>query len=197
MSQKIICLGKFLAPQEIVLSLEYLSLQGNSFEGSLPSSMAYLKGLQFLDVSRNHLSRSTPKGLEKLPFLKKLNLLFNDIEGEVSTEGVFKNASAISVNENSKLCGGVPQLQLPPCPVKVMKPRKSLSFKLIIAIAVVILCSFYFHSFLFLFGGKNQKGILLLSQQQNSFQMCRTKCFIKQPMDFLQLNWNSQLWICI
>ena len=119
--------------------------------------MAYLKGLQFLDVSRNHLSGSTPKGLEKLPFLKKLNLLFNDIEGEVPTGGVFKNASAISVNGNTKLYGGVPQLQLPLCPVKVMKPRKSLSFKLIIAIVVVILCFFYFHSFLFFFGGKNQK----------------------------------------
>ena len=95
--------------------------------------MAFLKGHQFLDVSRNHLSGSTPKGLEKLPFLKKLNLSFNDIEG------------------------GVPQLQLPLCPVKVMKPRKSLSFKLIIAIVVVILCFFYFHSFLFFFGGKKSK----------------------------------------
>ena len=119
--------------------------------------MAYLKGLQFLDVSRNHLSGSTPKGLEKLPFLKKLNLSFNDIEGEVPAEGVFKNASAISVNGNTKLCGGVPQLQLPPCPVKVMKPRKSLPFKLIIAIVVVILCFLLFSFLLVPFWRKKSK----------------------------------------
>ena len=132
-------------------------MQGNSFERSLPSSMAYLKGLQFLDVSRNHLSGSAPKGLEKLPFLKKLNLSFNDTKGEVPTEGVFKNASAILVNGNTKLYGGVPQLQLPPCPVKVMKPRKSLSFKLIIAIAVVILCFLLFSFLLVPFWRKKSK----------------------------------------
>ena len=92
--------------------------------------MAFLKGLKFLDVSRNNMSGSIPKVLEKLHSLQKLNLSFNDIEGEVPIEGVFKNASAILVIGNTKLCGGVPQLMLPPCPVEVMKPSKPLSFKL-------------------------------------------------------------------
>ncbi|KAL4621035.1 hypothetical protein ACB092_06G199000 [Castanea dentata] len=139
------------------LSLEYLSLQGNSFEGSLPSSMAFLKGLKLLDVSRNNLSGSIPKVLGKLPSLKKLNLSFNDIEGEVPTEGVFKNASAISVIGNTKLCGGVPQLMLPPCPVEVVKPTKSLSFKLKIAIIVVIVCFLPFSFILFLHWRKISK----------------------------------------
>ncbi|KAL4621033.1 hypothetical protein ACB092_06G198900 [Castanea dentata] len=139
------------------LSLEYLSLQGNSFEGSLPSSMAFLKGLKLLDVSRNNLSGSIPKVLEKLPSLKKLNLSFNDIEDEVPTEGVFKNASAISVIGNTKFCGGVPQLILPPCPVEVMKPTKSLSFKLKIAIIVVVVCFLPFSFILFLHWRKISK----------------------------------------
>ncbi|XP_050250599.1 probable LRR receptor-like serine/threonine-protein kinase At3g47570 isoform X2 [Quercus robur] len=139
------------------LSLEYLSLQGNSFEGSLPSSMAFLKGLQFLDISRNNLSGSIPKGLEKLPFLKDLNISFNDIEGEVPTEGVFKNASAISVIGNTKLCGGVPQLMLPPCVVEVMKPTKSLSFKLKISIIGVVVCFLLFSFILFLHRRKKSK----------------------------------------
>ncbi|XP_065624337.1 putative receptor-like protein kinase At3g47110 isoform X1 [Quercus suber] len=139
------------------LSLEYLSLQGNSFEGSLPSSMAFLKGLQFLDVSRNNLSGSIPKGLEKLPYLKELNLSFNDIKGKLPTEGVFKNASAISVIGNTKLCGGVPQLLLPPCPVEVIKPTKSLSFKLKIAIIVVVVCFLLFSFILFLHRRKKSK----------------------------------------
>ncbi|KAM3697967.1 hypothetical protein ACJW30_06G154800 [Castanea mollissima] len=139
------------------LSLEYLSLQGNSFEGSLPSSMAFLKGLKLLDVSRNNLSGSISKVLEKLPSLKKLNLSFNDIEDEVPTERVFKNASAISVIGNTKLCGGVPQLILPPCLVEVMKPTKSISFKLKIAIIVVVVCFLPFSFILFLHWRKISK----------------------------------------
>ena len=139
------------------MSLEYLSLQGNSFEGSLPSSMAFLKGLKFLDISRNNLSSSIPKGLEKLPSLKELNLSFNDIKGELPTKGVFKNASAISVIGNTKLCGGVPQLLLPPCPVEVIKTTKSLSFKLKIAIIVVVVCFLLFSSILFLHRRKKSK----------------------------------------
>ena len=111
------------------LNLEYISLQGNSFEGSIPSSMASLRGLQHLDVSRNNLSGLIPKGLEKLPFLQSLNLSFNDIEGKVPTEGIFRNASAISVIRNTKLCRGVPELQLPACPIKVRKSRRSLCFQ--------------------------------------------------------------------
>uniref|UniRef100_A0A2N9FDD8 non-specific serine/threonine protein kinase n=1 Tax=Fagus sylvatica TaxID=28930 RepID=A0A2N9FDD8_FAGSY len=139
------------------LSLEYLSLQGNSFEGSIPTSMVSLKGLQFLDVSRNNLSGSIPKGLETLPYLQKLNLSFNDIEGEVPTKGIFKNASAISVIGNTKLCGGLPQLQLPPCPVKIMKPRKSLSFNLTIVIVVGVLCFLLFSFFLVLYWRRKSK----------------------------------------
>uniref|UniRef100_A0A2N9GJC8 non-specific serine/threonine protein kinase n=1 Tax=Fagus sylvatica TaxID=28930 RepID=A0A2N9GJC8_FAGSY len=139
------------------LSLEYLSLQGNSFEGSIPTSMVSLKGLQFLDVSRNNLSGSIPKGLETLPYLQKLNLSFNDIEGEIPTEGVFKNTSAISVIGNSKLCGGLPQLQLPPCPAKVMKPRKFHSFKLTIGIMAVVLSFLLFSFFLVLIWRKKPK----------------------------------------
>ncbi|XP_050250600.1 probable LRR receptor-like serine/threonine-protein kinase At3g47570 [Quercus robur] len=119
--------------------------------------MAFLKGLKFLNVSRNNLSGSIPKALEELPSLKKLNLSFNDIEGEVPIEGVFKNASAISVIENTKLCGGVPQLMLPPCLVEVMKPTKPLSFKLKIAIIIVIVCFLLFSLILFLHWRKISK----------------------------------------
>lgn len=67
--------------------------------------MASLKGLQQLDVSRNNLSGLLLKGLEKLLFLKYLNLSFNDIEGELPTDGVFRNIDAILVIRNNKFCG--------------------------------------------------------------------------------------------
>ena len=117
----------------------HLYLQGNSFKGIIPSSVASLKGLQHLDVSRNNLSGLLPKGLEKLSFLKYLNISFNDIEGELPLEGVFKNVNTISVTGNNKLCGGIPQLQLPSC-FKVMKSKNSLASRFKIIIVFVVTC---------------------------------------------------------
>ncbi|KAM3683685.1 hypothetical protein ACB094_12G165600 [Castanea mollissima] len=116
------------------LILEHLYLQGNSFKGAIPSSLASLRGLRRLDVSQNNLSGSLPKGLE----------------GEVPTEGIFKNTSVISLIGNTNLCGGIPQLQLPKCPVKVTKPRSSIRFKLAIVIISLVLF-FILFSFLFVY----------------------------------------------
>ncbi|KAL4597049.1 hypothetical protein ACB092_12G207400 [Castanea dentata] len=132
------------------LILEHLYLQGNSFKGAIPSSLASLRGLRQLDVSQNNLSGSLPKGLEMLPFLEFLNLSFNNFEGEVPAEGIFKNTSVISLIGNTNLCGGIPKLQLPKCPVKVTKPRSSIRFKLAIVIISLVLFFFLF-SFLFVF----------------------------------------------
>ncbi|XP_040361701.1 putative receptor-like protein kinase At3g47110 [Rosa chinensis] len=115
-------------------SLEVLHLQGNSLQGTISSSLETLRGLQFLDLSRNNLSGKIPLYLEGFQLLN-LNLSFNDFEGELPVGGVFKNASAISIVGNSKLCGGVAQLQLPKCnyPSKDSKKR---SFKLVIFIVL-------------------------------------------------------------
>ncbi|XP_061359866.1 probable LRR receptor-like serine/threonine-protein kinase At3g47570 isoform X2 [Gastrolobium bilobum] len=99
-------------------SLEYLYLKGNSFLGIIPSSLASLKGLRHLDLSRNHLSGLIPDVLQNIAFLEYLNVSFNMLDGEVPTKGVFRNASELVVTGNNKLCGGVLELHLPPCPVK-------------------------------------------------------------------------------
>ncbi|KAM3697824.1 hypothetical protein ACB098_06G143000 [Castanea mollissima] len=130
------------------LMLEYLYLQENSFHGAIPSSMASLKGLLDLDVSQNNLSGPIPKGLEKLLSLEKLNLSFNNFEGEVPIEGIFKNINAISLIGNTRLCGGIPKLQLPKCLINVMKPRKSIGFKLAIVIISIVQFFLLFSSFL-------------------------------------------------
>ncbi|KAM5556657.1 hypothetical protein ABKV19_024173 [Rosa sericea] len=126
------------------LSLEFLYLQGNFFQGIIPSSLAALRGLQYLDLSRNNLSGHIPKDLQRLIFLIHLNLSFNNLEGEVLKEGVFRNTSAISLNGNTKLCGGVSELQLPACPIKVPKQRKLHGFKLTFTISLVAGCSLLF-----------------------------------------------------
>ncbi|KAM5574327.1 hypothetical protein ABKV19_013683 [Rosa sericea] len=126
------------------LSLEFLYLQGNHFQGIIPSSLPSLRGLQYLDLSRNNLSGLIPKDLQRLPFLIYLNLSSNNLEGEVSKEGVFRNTSAISLDGNSKLCGGVLELQLPACPIKVPKQRKLHGFKLKFTISLVVGCFLLF-----------------------------------------------------
>ncbi|XP_054783546.1 probable LRR receptor-like serine/threonine-protein kinase At3g47570 [Prosopis cineraria] len=121
-------------------SLEYLSLQGNSFNGSMPPSLASLKGLKYLDLSHNNLSGSIPKGLQNISILEYLNVSFNALDGEVPTDGVFKNASAIFVAGNYKLCGGIYELHLPPCPFNIRTKSKHLHLKLLVIIICVAVC---------------------------------------------------------
>ncbi|KAJ7953305.1 putative Receptor-kinase [Quillaja saponaria] len=120
------------------MNLESLNLQGNSFDGVIPSSLVSLKGsLRHLDLSRNNLSGSIPEGITDFPVLEYLNVSFNMLNGEVPTEGIFQNSSAVSMAGNSKLCGGVTELHLPPCPIEVMKHRKNHALKLTVILVSV------------------------------------------------------------
>ncbi|KAL7229134.1 hypothetical protein ACSBR2_007770 [Camellia fascicularis] len=115
--------------------LETLHIDGNFFEGTIPSTLASLRGIQFLDLSRNNLSGRIPEYFAAFNLLWHLNLSYNDFEGAVPTKGIFANASAISVNGNSKLCGGVPELQLSLCnSIRSKKRRLTLASTLTISI---------------------------------------------------------------
>ncbi|XP_077231460.1 receptor kinase-like protein Xa21 [Tasmannia lanceolata] len=131
------------------LSLEYLYMDHNLFQGTIPSSLANLKGIRELDLSHNNLSGKIPEYLKTFHFLEYLNLSSNDLEGEVPKEGIFRNASVISVYGNNKLCGGILELQLPACPAQVyQKQRKTHSLRVIILTVSVVLfltiLSFFF-----------------------------------------------------
>ncbi|XP_058111194.1 probable LRR receptor-like serine/threonine-protein kinase At3g47570 [Magnolia sinica] len=122
------------------LSLEYLGLDGNFFQGSIPPTFSSLKGLRYLGLSRNNLSGKIPRYLEKFD-LEYLNLSFNNFEGELPKQGVFGNASRVSVLGNSKLCGGIHELQLPPCSSQASKKRgNSLTSKVKFSVTGVVLC---------------------------------------------------------
>lgn len=108
-------------------SMEYLHMQGNLLIGSLPPALSNLKGMQYLDLSRNNLSGQVPDFLDsRLRSLWYLNLSYNDFEGLVPSGGVFKNASAISVQGNARLCGGAPALSLPSCDVQNSKRSRAM-----------------------------------------------------------------------
>ncbi|KAI3888987.1 hypothetical protein MKX03_014035 [Papaver bracteatum] len=116
------------------LSLTGLFLDGNYFQGNIPPAITFLRGLESLSLSRNNLSGIIPEGLENLT-LSKLNLSYNNLEGMVPKNGVFMNISAFSVDGNSKLCGGIPDLKLSNCNVS----RKKRHVKIIIIIVIVVL----------------------------------------------------------
>ncbi|XP_058772645.1 probable LRR receptor-like serine/threonine-protein kinase At3g47570 [Vicia villosa] len=120
------------------ITLENLNLQGNSFQGTIPSNLASLKGLQYLDLSRNRLSGSIPDVIQDIPDLKHLNVSFNMLEGEVPIGGVFGNATQVALIGNNKLCGGISELHLPPCPIKGRKHKNKDNFKLIGVIVSVV-----------------------------------------------------------
>nr|XP_027082506.1 receptor kinase-like protein Xa21 [Coffea arabica] len=117
-------------------NLEILFMQSNFFQGTIPPNLASWKSIQKLDLSSNNLTGPIPRDLEKLQFLSYLNLSYNDIEGEIPNTGVFSNASQISLIGNNKLCGGIPELEFPPCPVIKGKNRGKL--KVIILLSIVL-----------------------------------------------------------
>ncbi|XP_024022659.1 putative receptor-like protein kinase At3g47110 [Morus notabilis] len=135
-----------------LLSPIHFDFSSNSFTGSLPMEVGKLKNINQLDLSENNLTSEIPETIgdcQTLEFLLLQGNSFQGImpstlaslrEGEVPKKGVFQNASAVSFVRNSKLCGGVPKLQLPPCPIKASKKRMTVDLKLkIIIVSVVVL----------------------------------------------------------
>ncbi|KAJ3704341.1 hypothetical protein LUZ61_008046 [Rhynchospora tenuis] len=121
--------------------LQTLHLERNSLYGPIPSSLRNLKGLQELDLSHNSFSGQLPSFLSEME-LAHLNISFNNFQGEVPKEGVFKNVTAIDVKGNPKLCGGVSDIHLPECisssPMQEHHPR---NIKIIlVCVAGVFLC---------------------------------------------------------
>ncbi|KAL0354869.1 UNVERIFIED_CONTAM: putative receptor-like protein kinase [Sesamum radiatum] len=52
-------------------------------------------------------------------------------------EGAFRNVSAVSLEENTELCGGISELELPPCPTTNPKKKSShIPLKIIVPVSV-------------------------------------------------------------
>ncbi|KQJ86893.1 hypothetical protein BRADI_4g08305v3, partial [Brachypodium distachyon] len=121
--------------------LRNLYLQNNILTGRMPSFLSQLKGLENLDLSTNNLSGEIPKFLGNISMLYYLNRSFNAFVGEVPNFGVFAGATAISIQGNNKLCGGIPDLHLPPCSSQVAKKRSLLIPTVVPLVATVVIFS--------------------------------------------------------
>nr|XP_048323064.1 probable LRR receptor-like serine/threonine-protein kinase At3g47570 [Ziziphus jujuba var. spinosa] len=120
---------------QIVLNL---SLKGNEFEVTIPQTLESLRGLEEMDVSLNNLSGLIPKFLGQLSTLKFDNLSCNNFEGELPSQGIFSNATVVSVLGNDKLCGGIPKLLLPPC---LKEKRNSIKKLFTRKVVVPVICA--------------------------------------------------------
>ncbi|RLN08529.1 putative LRR receptor-like serine/threonine-protein kinase [Panicum miliaceum] len=112
-------------PQSLrnVKGLQVLNLTANRLSGTIPDTISNINDLQELYLAHNNLSGLIPASLQKLASLVTFDASFNDLEGKVPNGGVFANLTAISVTGN-KLCGGIPQLRLAPCPTHTIGDSK-------------------------------------------------------------------------
>jgi len=97
--------------------LQIIEMDHNFFEGNISTTLSDLKGLTLLNLSHNNLSGSIPTELGDLQYLTQLDLSYNDLQGVVPKNGVFGNAKSVSVIGNQRLCGGVQDLHMRPCPI--------------------------------------------------------------------------------
>uniref|UniRef100_A0A0E0RHK0 Receptor kinase-like protein Xa21 n=1 Tax=Oryza rufipogon TaxID=4529 RepID=A0A0E0RHK0_ORYRU len=114
--------------------LQYCIMKGNFLQGEIPSSIGQLRGLLVLDLSGNNLSGCIPDLLSNMKGIERMDISFNNFEGEVPKRGIFLNASAFSVEGITGLCGGIPELKLPPCSNYISTTNKRLH-KLVMAIS--------------------------------------------------------------
>ncbi|KAK2633245.1 hypothetical protein EUGRSUZ_L00201, partial [Eucalyptus grandis] len=151
------------------ISMERLYVQDNFFEGPLPSLMSSMRGLQVLNVSNNQLSGQIPKFLELLN-LTSLSLSYNDFEGALPTEGVFRSAISTTVVGNKKLCGGLPDFQLPKCYYKESKRmRISGTAKILISTVSALVGVACILSLLYFFWFGHNKNTSASSSSEDGF----------------------------
>lgn len=161
-----------------LLELTILYMGDNMFRGSIPTTFASLKSLSEVDLSKNNLSGIIPEFFSTFPMIY-LNLSYNNFEGTVPTKGVFANTSAIKVDGNSRLCGGILELHLPRCVEKKGKKRRML-----LKLTLMIICAFVGLSvmatciWLYL-KRHNKKG------KSTSFDALRKEPFLKVSYDML------------
>ncbi|CAM0150183.1 unnamed protein product [Urochloa decumbens] len=120
-----------------------LTLYNNTLSGEIPQELGLMDGLKGLYLSHNNLSGGIPESFENMTSLVKLDLSFNNLEGKVPLHGVFSNLTGFLFDGNVGLCGGIPELHLPPCLPNSMKHRKRRIisiFKIILPIAGILLC---------------------------------------------------------
>jgi len=144
--------------------LSVIELDQNILTGSIPLSLGNLATLNILNLSHNNFSSFIPTTLSSLELLTHLDLSYNHLQGEIPINGVFANATAVSLNGNWGLCGGVKDLHMPACPA-VSRRIKLKLYLIILLILIFGLLSFAMSVYVILLMKKKSRRpyIILLS----------------------------------
>lgn len=95
--------------------LTTIQMDQNILTGNIPTTFSNLNSLSTLNISHNNLSGPMAACLNDLELLTKLDLSYNNFEGEIPRNGVFDNASVVSLDGNPRLCGGATDFHVPSC----------------------------------------------------------------------------------
>ncbi|KAK2993771.1 hypothetical protein RJ640_018061 [Escallonia rubra] len=113
--------------------LEQLLKQGRQSREEINGEYKIMRRIEAEEIS-----------LDASEVIVTLNLSFNDFEGKVPAGRLFENASEVTLDGNSKLCGGVRDLQLPRCGTKHAVSRVlELAIPLSCGIVLLILAFFF------------------------------------------------------
>ena len=107
-------------------------------------------------MSLNALSGTIPQSLEKLSYLKSINVSFNDLEGEIPSGGVFANSTLQSFLGNKGLCG-MHILDIPACAITNPGKQSKLMEVVIKIVTPVIIAFFMIFLFVSIWIMKRQK----------------------------------------
>uniref|UniRef100_A0A0E0R4S5 Receptor kinase-like protein Xa21 n=1 Tax=Oryza rufipogon TaxID=4529 RepID=A0A0E0R4S5_ORYRU len=153
-------------------SLVDIKLDQNVFTGNIPITLGNISSLRGLNLSHNNLSGTIPVSLGDLELLQQLDLSFNHLTGHVPTKGVFKNTTAIQIDGNQGLCGGIPELHLLECPVMPLnstKHKHSVGLKVVIPLATTVSLAVTIVFALFFWREKQKRKSVSLPSFDSSF----------------------------
>ncbi|KAL8513142.1 hypothetical protein ACS0TY_019358 [Phlomoides rotata] len=143
--------------------LMQLDLSKNSISGFLPLEIGNLKAVIHINLSMNQFSESIPSTIGNLKNLINLSLAHNRLEGsipdgEIPSNGPFKNFTMESFKANKALCG-IPRFHVPPCRIvlKHILRMKKVEFVLFIIAGLVVIVTVVSLAFIFVRYKKKDK----------------------------------------
>jgi len=167
--------------------LQEIKIDQNLLTGNIPMSLGSMKSLSTINLSHNSLSGAIPTPLANLQFLTWIDLSYKNLKGEIPINGVFANATAISLNSNWGLCGGVKDLHMPACSAVSWR----IKWKVYLTILLIVVFGFMscaMSIYIKLMNKKSRSPYLMLLSFGKKFPRVSYKDLAQATGNFLESN---------